>query len=60
MTVSQGVATKTSLVGAWGSNFGLNDLGDNVFVLQGTRENPNFIYAFRNNGTFNSGGDCSS
>jgi hypothetical protein len=58
--VSSGAVTQTSLGSPWGTNFGLNSGGDNVIVLQGTRAAPVFIYALRHNGTFASGGDCSS
>jgi hypothetical protein len=57
---STGSITKASLGNPWGSNFGLNSGGDNIFVLQGTRSAPTFIYGVRHNGTFATGGDCAS
>ena len=49
---SSGALTKVDLTAGaldWGSNFGLNSGGDNVFVLQGTRSAPNFIFGIRHN-----------
>ncbi len=60
ITSSTGSASKVSLGGDWGTNFGLNSGGDNVIILQGDRINPSFIFALRHNGTFTSGGDCVS
>ena len=57
---STGSITKASLGSPWGTNFGLNSGGDNIFVLQGTRNAPTFIYGVRHNGTFATGGDCAS
>jgi hypothetical protein len=57
---STGALTKVSLGNPWGTNFGLNSQGDNVFVLQGSRLSPNFIFGMRHNGTFSTGGDCAS
>ncbi len=57
---STGALTKVSLDNPWGTNFGLNSGGDNVFVLQGTRLAATFIYGLRHNGTFAIGGDCVS
>lgn len=58
-SVSTGGISKTNLGNPWGTNYGLNAGGDNLFVLQGTRLAPNFIFALRHSGTFSSGGDCS-
>jgi hypothetical protein len=58
-SVSTGSISKTNLGNPWGTNYGLNAGGDNLFVLQGTRLSPNFIFGLRHNGTFASGGDCS-
>ncbi len=60
VTVSTGSLTKTDLGNPWGTNYGLNSGGDNIFVLQGTRAAPSFIFGLRHNGTFASGGDCGS
>lgn len=51
-TCSGGTITKTSLGSPWGANFGLSSQGDNVYILQGTRTSPTFIYAFKNNTSF--------
>jgi hypothetical protein len=60
VTVSTGSLSKTNLGNPWGTNFGLNSGGDNLFVLQGTRGTPSFIYGLRHDGTFATGGDCGS
>jgi hypothetical protein len=57
---STGSLSKTSLGGNWGTNFGLNSGGDNVFVLQGTRAAPVFIYGLKHSGAFASITDCTS
>ena len=55
---SSGALARTDLTSSslgWGNNFGLNDEGDNVFVLQfpgiatpSHTDTPTFIYAFKN------------
>jgi len=60
VTVSSGAISFTDLGNPWGTNSGFNSQGDNFFLLQGTRAAPQFIYGFRHNGTFASGGDCGS
>ena len=57
---STGSLSKVSIGGDWGTIFGLNSGGDNIFILQGDRAVPNFIFGIRHSGTFASGGDCST
>lgn len=47
-TCSGGTITKTSLGNPWGTDFGLSSGADNIFVLQGTRAAPVFIFAIIN------------
>ncbi len=49
---SGGTITKTSLGSLWGTNFGLSANGDNIYVLQGTRAAPVFIYALKHTSAF--------
>ena len=56
---SGGTITQTNLGSPWGTNFGLNSQGDNLYVLQGTRTSPNFIFAFKHVGAFTTA-SCSS
>jgi hypothetical protein len=60
ISTSTGALSKVSIGGDWGTNFGLNSGGDNIFILQGDRAVPNFIFGIRHSGTFASGGDCST
>jgi hypothetical protein len=51
-TCSGGIITRLDLGGLWGTNYGLSSTGDNIYVLQGTRAAPQFIYALKHNGVF--------
>ena len=59
VSCSGGAITRTDLGNPWGANFGLNSGGDNIYVLQGTRNAPIFIFAFKHSGSF-SVSDCSN
>lgn len=52
VTCSGGSITRTDLGSPWGTNFGFNSSGDNVYILQGTRAAPSFVYAFKHKGAF--------
>jgi hypothetical protein len=56
---SGGTVMRTDLGSPWGSNFGFNSGGDNLYILQGNRANPIFIFAYKHVGAFSSS-DCSS
>lgn len=43
----------------FGTNYGLNDSGDNLFVMQGTHASPTFVSALKHSGAF-AVNDCSS
>ncbi len=49
---SGGSITRADLGSPWGVNYGLSSNGDNVYVLQGTRAAPVFIYALKHIGAF--------
>ncbi|MGZ4060627.1 MAG: hypothetical protein ACXVPU_16450 [Bacteroidia bacterium] len=53
-TCSGGSISRTDLGSPWGTNFGFNSQGDNVYILQGTRASPSFIYSFKHKGAFSS------
>ena len=57
---STGSLSRAGLGSTWGTNYGLNSKGDNLFVLQGTRLSPSFIFGVRHDGAYSLGGDCSS
>jgi hypothetical protein len=54
VTCTGGTVTRTDLGSPWGTNYGFNSQGDNVYVLQGTRAAPVFISAWKHNGAFSS------
>lgn len=60
VSVSSGAISRVDLGGNWGTNCGFNSKGDNLLILQGTRNAPQFIFAFRHRDPFSSGGDCGS
>jgi hypothetical protein len=49
---SGGTITRTDLGNPWGTDYGMSSGGDNIYVLQGTRAAPVFIYAIKNNSIF--------
>ncbi|MDX2171877.1 MAG: hypothetical protein SFY56_02080 [Bacteroidota bacterium] len=49
---SGGTITRTDLGNPWGTDYGMSSGGDNIYVLQGTRAAPVFIYAIKNNSSF--------
>ena len=51
---SGGTITKTSIGNPWGTDFGLSSGGDNLYILQGTRASPTFIFAIKNGSFSNS------
>lgn len=51
---SGGSITAVSLGSPWGTNYGLSSQGDNIYVLQGTRATPTFIFAVKNGAFANS------
>lgn len=51
-TCSGGSISRTDLGSPWGNNFGFNSGGDNVYILQGTRAAPSFVYAYKHVGAF--------
>jgi hypothetical protein len=55
---SGGSISKTAIGNPWGTDYGLSSGGDNIYVLQGTRLAPTFIFAIKN-GTF-SNNSCSN
>ena len=55
---SGGTITKTAIGNPWGTDYGLSSGGDNIYVLQGTRIAPVFIFAIKN-GAF-SNNSCSN
>ena len=58
---SGGAVTRVDLAGLWGTDYGLSSGGDNVYLLQGTRAAPQFIFAVKNGaGAFANAGaaDC--
>jgi hypothetical protein len=55
---SGGSITKTAIGNPWGTDYGLSSGGDNIYVLQGTRIAPVFIFAIKN-GAF-SNNSCSN
>lgn len=52
VSCSGGSISRADLGSPWGSNFGFNSGGDNVYILQGTRAAPVFVYAFKHVGAF--------
>jgi hypothetical protein len=51
-TCSGGSITRIDLGNPWGTNYGLSSKGDNVYILQGTRAAPTFIFALKHIGAF--------
>ncbi|MBI3519937.1 MAG: T9SS type A sorting domain-containing protein [Bacteroidetes bacterium] len=51
-TCSGGSISRAELNSTWGSNYGLSSKGDNVYILQGTRAAPSFIFALKHVGAF--------
>ena len=45
---SGGTITKTAIGNPWGTDYGLSSGGDNIYILQGTRVAPVFIFAIKN------------
>lgn len=45
---SGGTITKTAIGNPWGTDYGLSSGGDNIYILQGTRTAPVFIFAIKN------------
>ena len=58
VTCSGGAITKSDLGSPWGINYGLSSQGDNVYILQGTRSAPTFIFAFKHSAFSNT--SCSN
>lgn len=56
---SGGTITRADLGNPWGTDYGLSSGGDNIYVLQGTRAAPVFIFAIKNNSSF-SANSCSN
>lgn len=58
---SGGSITKTNVgtSSTFGTNYGLNDSGDNLFVMQGSYASPTFISALKHSGAF-AIADCSN
>jgi hypothetical protein len=44
---SGGLITASDLGSPWGTNYGLSSQGDNIYVLQGSRTTPTFIFALK-------------
>lgn len=56
---SGGTITRVDLAGLWGTDYGLSSGGDNLYLLQGTRAAPQFIFAVKNGATaFANFNDC--
>jgi hypothetical protein len=55
---SGGTISKTSLGGLWGTDFGLSSQADNIFVLQGTRATPVFIFGVINRTSWTASPAC--
>jgi hypothetical protein len=49
---SGGAVVRIELNNPWGTNYGLSSNGDNIYILQGNRASPNFIFAIKHNNTF--------
>lgn len=45
---SGGTITKSAIGNPWGTDYGLSSGGDNIYILQGTRVAPVFIFAIKN------------
>jgi hypothetical protein len=45
---SGGTITKIAIGNPWGTDYGLSSGGDNIYILQGTRVAPVFIFAIKN------------
>lgn len=56
---STGTLSRTDLGNPWGTDYGLSSGGDNIYVVQGTRTSPSFIFAVKNNASF-SNNSCSN
>lgn len=56
---SGGSISSTNLGSPWGINYGLSSQGDNIYILQGTRAAPTFIFALKHIGAF-SNTSCSN